>query len=436
MFLRPVWAILAAIGATGCNLIARFSDCQSDFDCPSGQVCNDTRHFCQRDTAEMCNGTDDDHDGVTDVLEDFGPCRVATRPGAGCRDGQQRCSGSAISCLPNTAAMTETCSNGIDDDCNGITDDGARCMQQYPAITATAPLQIGSGDPAFGEGDDAPQHGVCLASFSIDRYEVSTAAFLRYLNAQPAGQLTVDTPTPVYGGAPREHYIVLAGEPVVRIAPEARSGLALQVSQAHGWRAATAAGANLPMVNVTWYGADGYCRWAGKHLPTEAEWWRAARGASGQTAYPWGNETPTCARANLGVGGPADGGSCVGNPVAVDSLAESGNPEGVLHLYGNAQEWMFDWLNEGIDRMQNNYYQAVPADGWCSAFPTGPVGPDAGTSVSAPGVDAGLACVACRFARGRSYGSTDVRPGIRARLDRDRGDDFTGFRCATGGAPR
>jgi hypothetical protein len=122
-------------------------------------------------------------------------------------------------------------------------------------------------------------------------------------------------------------------------------------------------------------------------------------------------------------------------PVAVDSLTASGNPEGVLHLYGNAQEWMFDWLNETVDRMRNNYYQDPPDAGWCAAYPAGPLGPDAGGPVSA-GPDAGLACLECRFARGRSYGSSDSRIGVRARLDADRGDDLTGFRCATGGAPR
>ena len=130
-----------------------------------------------------------------------------------------------------------------------------------------------------------------------------------------------------------------------------------------------------------------------------------------------------------------DGGGCVGIPVAVESLTASGNPEGVLHLYGNAQEWVFDWLNDSLHRMQNNYFIATPDGGWCGSSPNGPLGPSAGAPIQFPN-DGGLECLTCRIARGRSYGSTDSRGAVRGRLDPDRGDDFTGFRCSAGGASR
>lgn len=433
------WLAIACVSLSvfsGCQLAARVRDCNSDDDCAAGTVCNDTRHFCQHDTPELCDGRelDDDHDGISDARETFGACRLLASGSMTCRDGERRCSANGAVCEAIARAATDTCSNGIDDDCNGVTDDGADCMASYPVITPTAPLAIGSNDPNFGEGDDTPQHDVCLDAFRLDRYEVTVAAFARFLNTLPAERVSIDTPGPINPVSPREHYAMVSDGavalPYIRLAPEASQHLTVRFSLAHGWAPTRAEDSDLPALNVTWYGADAYCRWAGKHLPTEAEWWRAARGPDGRASYPWGSTAPDCARANIG----ADGG-CGGQPLAVDSLRPSGNPEGVLHLYGNAQEWMFDWLNETADRMRNNYYQDSPVNGWCAAYPAGPLGPDAGSPVASTG-DAGLECLRCRFARGRSYASTDARPGVRSRFDADRGNDTTGFRCATGGAMR
>jgi len=148
-----------------------------------------------------------------------------------------------------------------------------------------------------GDEDEKPAHAVTLEAFEMDMFEVTNADFAKFVEA--TGYQTEAEK---------------AGEA--------------------GWRAYAEGKDNHPVVKVSWNDADAYCRWAGKRLPTEAEWEKAARGTEG-VIYPWGNEWDP-AKANTKQSG-------FRGTVAVGSFAEGASPYGVHDMAGNVWEWMADW---------------------------------------------------------------------------------------------
>jgi len=183
--------------------------------------------------------------------------------------------------------------------------------KQTPKNMALVPggfFIMGSND--HGE-DEAPEHKVYLDSYFIDRYEVSAsdfAAFLNEVNNVRGYYLDNKYGTLFYDG---------------RFKP--RKGFE-----------------NHPINNVKWQGAYEYCRWKGKHLPTEAEWEKAARGKDGKI-YPWGNKLPTNNLARYRQVWTKEIKHHV--MVPVDIFTEGTSPYGIHHMAGNVKEWVDDWFD-------------------------------------------------------------------------------------------
>jgi formylglycine-generating enzyme required for sulfatase activity len=178
------------------------------------------------------------------------------------------------------------------------------------------PFLMGSGQDEVGAAsDEMPQRTVILDDYWIDQTEVTNAMYALCVadgDCRPPLSMGSDTRSSYYDITEYADY---------------------------------------PVINVSWTDANAYCTWAGRRLPSEAEWEKAARGQNGQT-YPWGDQGPACDLLNFN--------NCVGDTTAMGSYPSGASPYGALDMAGNVWEWVQDWYS-------GNYYQVSSTDN-----PSGP----------------------------------------------------------------
>ena len=191
----------------------------------------------------------------------------------------------------------------------------------------------------WGDTDEGPVHKVFLKPYYIDRYEVSASQFSKFLNHPQKKTHLHQKKTRLYF----------------------QTGLGVTIEKVGSLFCPRPGLSNYPANRVSWYGADAYCRWVNKRLPTEAEWGKASRGTDGRI-FPWGNEFPTNNRVTFRRKFNRLGFKALEK---IDSMTDGRSPYGIHHMAGNVWEWVNDWY-------EDIYYEESPY--------ANPKGPDSGTS--------------------------------------------------------
>lgn len=239
-------------------------------------------------------------------------------------------------------------------------------------------------EPAWNLADERPARKTALKGFAIDRYEVSNARYRRFLDwINKTGNHSRCHPSEPKSKDHRPRYWK-DFNPLLKDSNYARSApFSAEIFRAD----------EKPVVGVDWYDAYSYAAWAGKRLPTEAEWERACRGRKGRR-WPWGDDWHW-GRANIGgekrgmdlaVGGVDTirgfeeiQGYEKGQGVEKDgyiysapggTFREGRSPDGCYEMAGNVAEWTADWYGA-------EYYASAPENN--------PAGPKTGREKSVRG---------------------------------------------------
>ena len=291
-----------------------------------------------------------------------------------------------------------------------------------------------------GQTDEMPIHQVAVDGFWMDKTEVTNEQFEKFVNATHYATIAERKPDPKdFPGVPPENLvpgsIVFAPPTLAEINRErAQQGFAplnkipldnhmLWWSYVPGanWRHPEGPNSDIkgrekfPVVHVAHDDAVAYCKWAGKRLPTEAEWEYAARGGLDKKHYVWGDEQTPNGKwlANIWQGKfPSENTSADNFKSTAPVASFPPNGFGLYDMAGNVWEWCADWYLP-------DYYAHSPGKN--------PRGPDSSFDPNEPGMPK-------RVQRGGSFLCSDVycigyRPSARMKSSPDTGLSHTGFRC-------
>ena len=269
----------------------------------------------------------------------------------------------------------------------------AQHKQHLDAGTQLLRPADGGRESEGGDDDERPVHRVTLSPFYIDTTEVTNAEFARFVQA--TGYKT-DAERKgsswLYKKGQKDWEAVTGADWQHPLGPDSGIGGLM----------------DHPVVNVSWNDAAAYAKWAGKRLPTEAEWEYAARGGRAGEIYPWGNQLKPGgkAMANFWQGTwPGENKLEDGYYYTAPSGAFQSNGFGLCDMIGNVWEWTADWYGE-------HYYRHGPA--------RDPRGPKTGEM---------------RVARGGSWFCSEgycgaYRVGFRGKSPQNSSFNNVGFRCA------
>ncbi|HEY1600084.1 MAG TPA: formylglycine-generating enzyme family protein [Pirellulales bacterium] len=301
----------------------------------------------------------------------------------------------------------------------------------WMGTTDPTTIVCGGPDPM---NDARPVHLVAVDGYWMDATEVTNEQFADFVKA--TGYITIAEKTPRaedYPTAPMDRLVagsIVFTPPAHEIPLDQHLRWWSYIPGAN-WRHPEGSSSNLqgrekhPVVHVAWDDAVAYARWAGKRLPTEAEWEFAARGGLDRKPYTWGDELKPDGRfvANIWEGhfpneNTAEDGFTAAAPVG----SFPANHFGLFDMAGNVWEWCADWYKP-------NYYAAVaPASDGAVHNPLGPV--DSYDPLE-PGIPK-------RVQRGGSFLCSDqyctrYLMGSRGKGAVDSGENHLGFRCVRSG---